>query len=179
MSTKHREVTPLAHAASLRAWNTTRVGNLLHSGRRSFDFFTAGSSGRAPESLLTAMSAPGIDARLLVDIRAHPFSRHVPEWNQPSLARVTARRGVDYLPRPDLGVPVGVRGPRGAGAPDYPRLFRCYDDHVATPGIVASVLPLLARRPVFLCTELGPEYCHRHRLALAIEQREGMASFDL
>jgi hypothetical protein len=31
----------------------------------------------------------------------------------------------------------------------------------------------------FMCTELGPTYCHRHRLALRLESNLGYVSYDL
>ena len=61
----------------------------------------------------------------------------------------------------------------------YSDFFLWYDSNVATAEVVSKLKDLLTSRPLFLCTELGPEYCHRHRLALAIEGGSNTLSFDL
>jgi uncharacterized protein (DUF488 family) len=129
--------------------------------------------------LLRHSHHPVFESELLIDIRENPTSRHVPQWNRSAIEPLAQREGLEYLHRADLGVPPSVRGPFKAGRSGFRELFRWYDDHVATPERVRELAPLLRKRPIFLCSELGPTYCHRHRLALALEGADDRVSFDL
>ena len=169
----------LVQAAAQRSWNTERVAALLASPRRGLDFLTAGTSGRPVESLFDAMALPGLDSRLLLDIRATPFSRHVPAWNHGAVEAAARTRGVEYRHRPDLGVPSAVRRAHLGPDADLGGLFGWYDRHVLTEAALTELRPLLDARPVLLCTELSPLHCHRGRLAIALERRFSARSLDV
>ena len=169
----------LAQAAARQRWNLVRIERLLRASRSRFDFTTAGSSGRRPADLLGAARRLPFDAAVLVDARDAPFSRHTPDWNGPALRRTAEDHGLEYLHRPDLGVPREVRRELAAGTIDLPGLHAWYDREVATPARIGELRPLLARRPIFLCTELSPVHCHRSRLAVALERTLDVVSFDL
>jgi uncharacterized protein (DUF488 family) len=173
------EVTVLAQASVQRAWNAERLTRLLARRGRAFDFLTAGSSGRSPSDLMALAELAPFRSRLLVDIRANPQSLHTPEWNDRRLAATLARKGWEYLPRPDLGVPAELRQRLHRGEIGYDRFFAWYDRHVATREALRTLEELLPRRPILLCTELGPIFCHRHRLARALEAAYGGTSWDL
>lgn len=152
---------------------------LALSDRRTFGFTTAGSSGRTPRELLDLLPSPVLACQVVVDIRAQPTSLHTPAWNKPTLARAVEARGLQYVHRPDLGVPKEVRAAYHAGKMTPPAFFAWYDQQVATKERVGELRALLPSRPLFLCTELSPTQCHRHRLALALERATGAVSFDV
>ena len=176
---KKKAISPLVQLAGQREWNLQRLAKLVSSGRPAFDFTTAGSSGKSPEVLLNLLALPVFKTGLVIDIRANPSSQHTPLWNKPSVQSIVKGRGLDYIHRPDLGVPREIRNQLVHELMSYPAFFEWYDSHVATEAAVESLREFLPRRPLFLCTELGLTYCHRHRLALAVEKRFDMVSFDV
>lgn len=176
---KKKEISPLVQLAGQREWNLQRLTKLVSSGRPAFDFTTAGSSGKTPEVLLNLLALPVFKTGLVVDIRANPSSQHTPLWNKTSIQSLVRGCGLEYVHRPDLGVPREVRNQLVGEHPSYSAFFEWYDSHVATDLAVEGLRELIPRRPLFLCTELGPTYCHRHRLALAVEKRFNLVSFDV
>jgi uncharacterized protein DUF488 len=176
---KRKEISSLVQAGSQRDWDVARLSRLVAEGRNRFDFLTAGTSGKTPQSLIRYMTMPVFDSKVIVDIRANPHSQHTPEWNRSSLEKVAREAGIEYVHRPDFGVPTAVRNRLHQAILSYPELFTWYDAKIATPENLNLLKDLLGRHPLFLCTELGPTYCHRHRLALAIEGHSNLLSFDL
>lgn len=176
---KKKEVSPLVQLAGQREWNLQRLAKLVSSGRPAFDFTTTGSSGKSPETLLNLLSLPVFKTSLVVDIRANPSSQHTPLWNKSSVQVMVKGRGLDYIHRPDLGVPREIRNQLVQGLMSYPAFFEWYDTNVATEAAIGGLRELIPRHPLFLCTELGLTYCHRHRLALAMEKRFDLISFDV
>ena len=174
-----KEVSPLLQASAQRDWNLPRLSLLVGRRKASFDFLTAGSSGRTPHALLDQSALPVFGVGAWIDIRATPFSRHTPLWNKAALEPLVRSRGIDYRHRPDLGVPSEVRNRFRRAERTYADLFSWYDDWISSEATLESLDDLRARRPLFLCTELGPTFCHRHRLALRLEKRWSALSFDL
>ena len=174
-----KEVSLLVQSVAQRSWNIDRIFRLTSSKRACFDFTTAGSSGRDPTSLLDLMKSPLFDSRLIVDIRASPFSQHTPSWNRPTLSSLASSEGIEYLHMPDLGVFSDMRKKLASGELSHEELFDWYDRNVATDQRLVELGTLVRRRPLFLCTEHGPTYCHRHRLALAFERKYGLVSYDI
>jgi Protein of unknown function, DUF488 len=145
----------------------------VSSGRRSFDFLTAETSGKTPDLLLRPAVLPIVRVQALVDVRAAPTSRPTPLWNKGELESIVRRRGLEYVHCPDLGVPKEVRDRLHHGEMTYARFFAWYDAHVVTDAALDSLRAILPRYPLFLCTEIAPTYCHRHRLALKLENKSG------
>ena len=174
-----KEVPALVQASAQREWNLPRLSSLVAARKPSFDFLTAGSSGRTPDVLLDQAGLPAFRVGLLIDIRATPFSRHTPLWNRTALESRVRSRGIEYRHRPDLGVPSEVRNHVRETAGSYGDLFSWYDDRLAATGVLESLDDVRSRHPLFLCTELGPTFCHRHRLALQLEKRWNAISFDV
>lgn len=174
-----KEVPTLVQASAQKEWNLPRLSSLVGARRPSFDFLTAGSSGRTPEALLDQAQLPVFRVGALIDIRATPFSRHTPLWNRTALEPRVRSHGLEYLHRPDLGVPSEVRNRFRTAGSSYADLFSWYDDRLASEPVLASLDEVRSRHPLFLCTELGPTFCHRHRLALGLEKRWNAISFDL
>lgn len=176
--TDRKEVPILAQVASQRAWNYPRLGRLLWEGKQTFDFTTAGTSGRNPKELLeTIRQAPFLTA-VVVDVRATPYSRYRSTWNTGNVKRGCEGVGIAYEHLPILGVPAEQRGHLHTGEMTYAQFFQWYDSTVLTEANLSRVRELLPQRPLLLCTELGPTYCHRHRIALVLE-KEGLVGFDL
>jgi uncharacterized protein (DUF488 family) len=170
---------PLALAGAQRSWNVERLDRLLRSRRRRFDFATAGTSGKEPEDLIELLRRPVFGTACVVDIRANPNSPHIPAWNREPLSRAIRKAGLEYVPRPDLGVPHELRSRRRSGTISDAELFDWYARSVATPAAVKALAAGLEGPPLLLCTELSPTYCHRHRLALALERTFDWVSYDL
>jgi uncharacterized protein (DUF488 family) len=174
-----KEVSPLVQAVAQMDWNLGRLQRLVAARKDSFDFATAGSSGRRPDDLLAALAAPVFRSRMLVDIRAEPTSRHTPDWNQRSIEERARARRIEYVHRPELGVPSEIRRRLATGDLSYGELFEWYDRHVVSGANLEALRPMMTEHPVFLCTELSPTFCHRNRLAAALERAFGLLSFDI
>ena len=85
-----------------------------------------------------------------------------------------------YVHAPQLGVPREVRA-KAMAAGRHQAIWRWYDAHVVKPALergAAALLEDFQSSVVFVCMELDPHGCHRHRLALALE-RHGLRTFDL
>jgi uncharacterized protein (DUF488 family) len=151
-------------------WNSTRS-------KTRADFYTLGYSGRTLVDITKSL----LDCHVatLVDIRANPSSQHRPQFNKRSLSREFSTCGIQYVHRPDLGIPKVVRALIKDDNIDS--IWEWYDEYVI-PKFIDSELKNyrgLARHPLaFMCTEYDPFSCHRHRLALALEDK-GLKSFDL
>ena len=152
-------------------WNSDRD-------RVSSDFFTIGYSGRSPEAFFAELS----DAHVvtLVDVRVNPVSMYKPQFSKRNLAAALNENGIDYVHRPDLGVPREVRAlSMETGSRQV--IWDWYDDEVVPSFASRSLHEFFnfADHPVALmCTEADPTSCHRHRLSVAFE-RLGLSSFDL
>ena len=155
--------------ANKAKWNQERSADAAR-------FFTIGYSGRTLEEMVAVLKEHGV--RTLVDIRHDAISVHRPEMSKKNLSRTIEESGMQYLHRPDLGIPREIRT-RAAKAGSRDVLWSWYDANVA-----ASLADLrrffhgMEEPAALMCLELDPQECHRHRLALTLE-RAGFASFDL
>jgi uncharacterized protein (DUF488 family) len=175
MQQARRLTLPSASAArqqeSRIAWNRERS-------REAADFFTIGYTGRPLSELLTTLLANGV--MTLVDIRQNPVSMYRPELSRSNLARAVAERGINYLHLGDLGVPRDIRAKAiTAGTRDV--IWDWYDEHVA-PRCAGRNLHrffnAIEHPAAFMCVEIDPCECHRHRLSVALEAH-GLRGFDL
>jgi uncharacterized protein (DUF488 family) len=151
------------------AWNGARSAEIA-------DFFTIGYTGRKIGELLAVLKQHGVQT--VVDIRQNPISMYRPELSKSNLAKLMEENGIDYCHVPELGVPRDIRAKAiETGSRDV--IWAWYDANV-----ISSYLSLHAflngfQHPVaFMCTELDPHECHRHRLSMALEAM-GLTSFDL
>ena len=178
-STPRREDSTLVQAVAQRGWNVERLARWDRGSKVPFAFTTAGSSGRRPAELIEVARMPLFGARLVIDCRETPFSQHTPEWNRDALRDAVLGSGMEYVHRPDLGVPRTVRKTASGTPAELAEIFRWYDREVATEATVRTLAPILEKRPILLCTELSPRHCHRSRLALAIESLLEVNSYDI
>lgn len=153
-----------------QTWNETRD-------RADADFYTIGYSGHTLTSFLQALVAAGV--MTLIDVRQNPVSMYKPDFSKRNLEAASHAAGLNYIHLPSLGVPRDVRGfaiEAGNRAP----IWEWYDEHVA--GQFRRNLHFffnVADHPVaFMCVELDPTACHRHRLTVALE-KHGLRGFDL
>lgn len=148
-------------------WNLERVG--------AFDFYTIGYEKKTIEQFLELLKRTKV--RTLVDVRKNPVSQYKPDFNKEKLEETLRKHGIDYVHHPELGVPSEIRRKLGETG-DYGWFFKQYDENVI-PKLDEEVdLETLNYPIAIMCVELDPTKCHRHRIALALEER-GLRGYDL
>ena len=125
--------------------------------------YTIGHSTRSLDELLEALKAHQIQA--LVDIRAFPMSRRLPQFNRDSLAQTLPAAGIHYVSMKALG------GYRKKVLDETPHIalrnksFRNYADYMLTPEFEQAVSKLVAlaekARTAYMCAERVYFRCHR------------------
>ncbi len=125
--------------------------------------YTLGHSTRTLEELIAALKAHEIAT--LVDIRAYPMSRRLPQFNRESLEKSLPATGTRYVWMKALG------GYRKKILSDSPNIalrndsFRNYADYMLTPEFEHAVAELLAisehSRTAYMCAERVYFHCHR------------------
>ena len=125
--------------------------------------YTIGHSTRPIDGLISALRAHHIQT--LVDIRAFPRSRRLPQFNRDSLAQSLPGAGIEYLSMTALG------GYRKKILEESPHLalrnqsFRNYADYMLTPEFERAMSELLALAehspPTYMCAERLYFRCHR------------------
>ena len=125
--------------------------------------YTIGHSTRSLEDLVSALRAHEIQT--LVDIRAFPMSRRLPQFNRDSLEQSLPAAGIRYVSMTALG------GYRKKILEESPHIalrnqsFRNYADYMLTPEFeqATSELLVLAKksRTAYMCAERPYFRCHR------------------
>jgi uncharacterized protein (DUF488 family) len=125
--------------------------------------FTVGHSTRSLEDLLQTLHAHSIQG--LVDIRAFPMSRRLPQFKRESLEKSLAEVDIRYVWLPALG------GYRKKIREDSPNLalrnagFRNYADYMLTAEFENAMKELIAfadaSRTAYMCAERVYFRCHR------------------
>ena len=141
------------------------------------DFFTLGYTGRKTETLIEAMKKVGV--RTLIDVRHNPVSMYRPDLSKSNLSRLVQSRGIAYEHAPSLGVPRDIRA-KAIDTRSREVIWDWYDKAVVGP--FAKNLHWLMNAVeapfAFMCVEIDPHECHRHRLSITLE-RMGLKGFDL
>lgn len=152
--------------------------NLKRMPTGHFNFFTTGSSQKDPEYLVDLMKA--VEATTLIDIRKNAKSIYRPEFNDNALEHILGEAGLTYLHWPDYGVPRLIRNQLATNKITIKDFFNYYDKETLKPEMVKKLQKEIEKRGkiVLLCSEVNPEDCHRHRVALALEAK-GLNSLDL
>lgn len=152
------------------------IWNLTHYAP-SPDFYTIGYSGRDIRQFVEILKAAGVSS--VVDVRHAPISQYKPDFNKASLKGHLETEGIRYSHRGDWGVPHAIRE-RAVGGGSRESIWEWYDQNVAptvgTGGVEA--FKASGQMVAFMCSEVDPTACHRHRLFLAIEAT-GFRGFDL
>ncbi len=125
--------------------------------------YTIGHSTRSLDELISALRAHQIQT--LVDIRAFPMSRRLPQFNRDSLEQSLHAAGIRYESMRALG------GYRKRVLEDSPHLalrnqsFRNYADYMLTPEFekaISELVTLAERAPTaYMCAERLYFRCHR------------------
>jgi len=143
--------------------------NILHY-TSTPDFFTIGYSGRTIDEFIDSLTKAG--AAMLIDVRFLPVSRFKPEFSKNNLKNALETHGIMYVHRPDWGVPRHIRA-ASVGKQNRDDIWEWYDTNVL-PNIMeeesGSFLKSLKQSVVFMCSELDPTECHRHRIFLGLEK---------
>ncbi|MDC0715648.1 DUF488 family protein [Nannocystis bainbridge] len=134
--------------------------------------YTIGHSTRTLDELVALLRS--FDIAVLADIRTIPRSRHNPQFNADTLPEALRRRGLRYVPLPQLG---GLRRAHKDSLNTAWRnpSFRGYADYMETDEFtagLAALRDLTVRGPVALmCAEAVPWRCHRSLVADALTVR--------
>ena len=125
--------------------------------------YTIGHSTRTLQDLIETLQAHSIET--LVDIRAFPMSRRLPQFNRESLEESLPEAGIAYLWMKTLG------GYRKKTRDDSPHVamrndsFRNYADYMLTPEFEKAMADLIAMaeasRTAYMCAERVYFHCHR------------------
>lgn len=125
--------------------------------------YTIGHSTRTLEELVSALQSHEI--QILVDIRAFPMSRRLPQFNRDSLEKTLPAAGIRYVWMKVLG------GYRKKVLEDSPNIglrnqsFRNYADYMLTPEFEQAMSQLLTlaeqSRTAYMCAERVYFRCHR------------------
>jgi uncharacterized protein (DUF488 family) len=125
--------------------------------------YTIGHSTRTIDELIAALQAHSIKA--LVDIRAFPMSRRLPQFNRESLEQTLPASGIQYVWMQALG------GRRKKLRNDSPNIalrndsFRNYADYMLTEEFESAMRELLRLAGQFqlayMCAERVYFHCHR------------------
>jgi len=125
--------------------------------------YTIGHSTRTLDELIAALQAH--DIQTLVDFRAFPMSRRLPQFNRDSLEKTLPAAGIPYVWMKALG------GYRRKIREDSPHValrndsFRNYADHMLTvefENAAAELIALAEQAPTaYMCAERVYFHCHR------------------
>jgi uncharacterized protein (DUF488 family) len=125
--------------------------------------YTIGHSTRSLDDLIETLRAHQI--KTLVDIRAFPMSRRLPQFNRDSLAESLPAAGIRYVWMKALG------GYRKKILDNSPHIalrndsFRNYADYMLTPqfqNAVGELIALAEEAPTaYMCAERVYFHCHR------------------
>ena len=150
-----------------------KVGWNSHRSKKNAAFYTIGYSHCSMADFLVTLQDAGVST--LIDIRYDALSLHRPEFSKNNLKRQLSENGMAYIHRRDLGIPREIRA-----HPDRDYIWRWYDHHIhsAISGDLEVMFGEVNSPVALMCVEADPRDCHRHRLALALEQL-GLRSYDL
>ena len=125
--------------------------------------YTVGHSTRSLDDLFETLQGHGIET--LVDIRAFPMSRRLPQFNRESLEKSLPVAGINYVWMKTLG------GYRKKSLEDSPNIglrnvsFRNYADYMLTTEFENAMADLVAlakgSRTAYMCAERVYFRCHR------------------
>lgn len=125
--------------------------------------YTIGHSTRSIEDLIAALHAHEI--KTLVDIRAFPMSRRLPQFNRDLLEQTLSAAAIAYVWMKSLG---GYRKKILDPSPNIALRndsFRNYADHMLTPEFEDAMTELIrmtdAGRTAYMCAERVYFRCHR------------------
>lgn len=157
--------------------HSKNLWNLLHYSTEP-DFYTIGYSKRTINSFISTLSKASVAT--VVDIRFSPVSRFKPEFSKNNLNKALESYGINYIHRPEWGVPREIRA-FSFGKATRDDIWIWYDQYIL-PLVVKQNMDYFfnsMEHPIALmCMEYDPTECHRHRIFLGLE-RLGLKGCDL
>jgi ParB family chromosome partitioning protein len=152
------------------------IWNLRRIDVSQFDYYTVGYSERTLEQFLGILKLAGVQT--VADVRADPISQYRPEFSKQNLQTTLTANGINYVHYPELGVPREIRLKlRQSSNQDW--FSEWYDVNVLSHANEQLTQFETISRPIaIMCVEIDPTKCHRHRIALALEER-GFKTLDL
>lgn len=167
----HAEDVPIsAQLHGKLVWNLNRIDVA------KYHHFSIGYSLRSLEQLVEILSAAQVT--FVADVRKNPISQYRPEFSKGNLARYLRDNQIAYGHFPALGIDTAERKELGKQT-NYSRLFDTYEKNVTWDLIRQELGGLLKEeRIAFLCVEIDPNLCHRHRL-IRILERNNFKTLDL
>jgi uncharacterized protein (DUF488 family) len=140
---------------------------------REREILTVGHSTHELDAFVALLRGAGVEA--VADVRRHPGSRRLPQFNAGRLGDGLADGGIAYS---GFGEELGGRR---SPAPDSPNggwrvaQFQGYADHMSTPEFASGLqrLERLAgsRRTAYMCAEGDWRRCHRRLVSDALAAR--------
>jgi hypothetical protein len=131
--------------------------------------YTVGYEGQSIDSFLHKIMRSGIS--MILDVRANPVSRKY-GFARGTLSRLSSKLGIRYLHVPELGIPSGDR--KNLGTPDsYADLFARYEQEMLPrhdEALQRAASVVTSQSTVLLCRENQAHFCHRGRLAVALQR---------
>jgi uncharacterized protein (DUF488 family) len=131
--------------------------------------YTIGHSTRTIEEFIAILQHFGIEQ--LVDVRAVPKSRYVPQYNEDVLAKVLTKNHIDYEHMSSLG---GLRHAKkdSVNTGWHNASFRGYADYMQTAEFAEGLEQLIdkskSKVTTIMCAEAVPWRCHRSLIGDAL-----------
>lgn len=114
----------------------------------------------------------------MIDVRQNAVSMYRPELSKSNFSQLLEQHGMIYFHARELGVPRDVRA-KAIQTGNREVIWAWYDSNlVASVEDLRSFLTEFEHPVALMCSEIDPHECHRHRLALALENA-GWQGFDL
>lgn len=133
---------------------------------------TIGYSGKSVNELVEQLEEK--DVKILVDVRRSGESMYKPEFNSDVLKNHFENEDIDYIHRPEMGVPQNLVTPYTEQAIGHKCFRDWYEWSIHRDERFEEFAELLKEsgKPAIMCIEKYPEpegeqnhYCHRHHLA--------------
>jgi hypothetical protein len=148
-------------------WQGKILWNLRRLNLADYDHFSIGYSGRSLDQLVEILTFAGVTC--VADIRRNPISQFRPEFSKNRLSKHLEDKNIKYAHFPNLGIGSAERKKLGE-QDSYSALFDDYEKRVTWDIVKQELGPLLIEeRIAFLCVEIDPHLCHRHRLMRTLE----------
>jgi ParB/RepB/Spo0J family partition protein len=156
------------------------VYNLKRIDLSKYKFFTIGYSHTTIDQFIEKLKIAGV--KTVIDVRHNPQSMYRYEFNKESLESTLKAKGIRYLHVREMGVPSEQREDLSSEK-EYEKLWKWYDKHVLYPFMTDNSRSHDLRQDItppfaYMCMELDPTKCHRHRIALWHEEK-GQKGLDL
>ena len=149
--------------------------NLPRIDLSSYQFFTLGYSGRDIDQFLNVLKKAKV--KTLLDIRRVPHSMYKPDFNKKNLNDVLSKNDIKYVHLPELGVPKEIMAKLGKSG-DWGWGAKWYDENIISRLGDLVDFETFSSPIALMCVELDPTKCHRHRIAIALEE-QGWNGIDL